>query len=54
MRHFRPVVEARINQFREKEGNVLFGGAMQKDWDETLAIPDNLGGRLAEPSRPQT
>jgi NADH dehydrogenase (ubiquinone) flavoprotein 1 len=49
MRHFRPEVEARINQYREREGKVLFGGALQKDWDENLAIPDNMGGRLEEP-----
>ncbi len=46
MRHFRPEVEARIEAFRQSEGNVAFGGMLTRDVDDTLAVPDNLGVRL--------
>ena len=50
MRHFRPEVEARIDTFRASHGGVMFGGRMIHDADPTLAIPDNLGANLVEPS----
>ncbi|KAJ7856653.1 hypothetical protein B0H14DRAFT_2752327 [Mycena olivaceomarginata] len=46
MRHFRPEVEARIDAFRLKHGNVAFGGRLSSEVDDTLAVPDNLGVRL--------
>ncbi|KAJ7653309.1 hypothetical protein DFH06DRAFT_1093636 [Mycena polygramma] len=46
MRHFRPEVEARIDAFRLKHGNVAFGGTLASEVDDTLAVPDNLGVRL--------
>ena len=51
MRHFRPEVEKRIAEFRAKHGPVLFGGRLKSETDQhpTLALPDNLGGHLAEP-----
>jgi NADH dehydrogenase (ubiquinone) flavoprotein 1 len=48
MRHFRPEVERRIDEFRAREGGVMFGGRMVKDADPTLALPDNLGANLKE------
>ena len=57
MRHFRPEVEKRIEEFRAREGGVLFGGHLARDVDPALAIPDNLGGQLPEvesPSASQT
>jgi NADH dehydrogenase (ubiquinone) flavoprotein 1 len=46
MRHFRPEVERRIEEFRKINGAVGFGGHLASKVDETLAIPDNLGLRL--------
>jgi NADH dehydrogenase (ubiquinone) flavoprotein 1 len=54
MRHFRPEVEKRIEDFRAREGGVLFGGRLAREVDPTLAIPDNLGGHLPEVSAPGT
>ena len=51
MRHFRPEVEKRIEAFRATNGPVLFGGRLKSQVDDTLAIPDNLGGNLVEPPR---
>ena len=51
MRHFRPRVEERVREFREKEGKVLFGGRMAAEADPTLALPDNLGANLPEEVR---
>ena len=51
MRHFRPRVEERVREFREKEGKVLFGGRMAAEADLTLALPDNLGANLPEEVR---
>lgn len=48
MRHFRPVVEERIANFRADNGPVAFGGQLVKELDNTLAIPDNLGAHLSE------
>jgi NADH dehydrogenase (ubiquinone) flavoprotein 1 len=48
MRHFRPEVEARINNFRVENGPVLFGGRLLSQVDPTHAIPDNLGSNLKE------
>ena len=48
MRHFRPEVERRIAEFREKNGPVLFGGRLLSQVDDTLAIPDNMGGNLVD------
>lgn len=50
MRHFRPEVEARIANFRAQQGAVGFGGHLASAADDTLALPDNLGLRLPEPS----
>jgi NADH dehydrogenase (ubiquinone) flavoprotein 1 len=52
MRHFRPEVEKRIEEFRAREGGVLFGGRLARDVDPALAIPDNLGGQLPEVGSP--
>lgn len=52
MRHFRPLVEQRIADFRAANGPVAFGGKMVRDFDEKLAIPDNLGARLPEVGAP--
>lgn len=53
MRHFRPEVERRIDEFRAAHGPVLFGGRMlDADTDPTLAIPDNLGQHLPEVGAP--
>ncbi len=49
MRHFRPEVEKRIDDYRAKYGPVLFGGQLKSDVDPTLAVPDNLGVNLVEP-----
>ncbi|KAH6907496.1 NADH-ubiquinone oxidoreductase 51 kDa subunit [Coprinopsis sp. MPI-PUGE-AT-0042] len=46
MRHFRPEVERRIEEYRKLNGAVGFGGPLASQVDETLAIPDNLGLRL--------
>ena len=48
MRHFRPEVERRIDEFRAKNGPVLFGGRLLSQTDDTLAIPDNMGGSLVD------
>jgi len=51
MRHFRPEVERRITEFRKLNGPVMFGGKLLSSvQDKTLALPDNLGGNLVEPS----
>jgi NADH dehydrogenase (ubiquinone) flavoprotein 1 len=52
MRHFRPEVERRIEEFRAREGGVMFGGRLIRDVDPDLAIPDNLGGQLPEVASP--
>lgn len=52
MRHFRPLVEERIEQFRAANGPVLFGGRLKSQVDESLAIPDNLGANLKEVAAP--
>lgn len=50
MRHFRPEVEARIEQYRAANGGVGFGGHLSSEIaDARYAIPDNLGLRLPEP-----
>ena len=51
MRHFRPEVEKRIEAFRATNGPVLFGGRLKSQLDDTLAVPDNMGGNLPEPPR---
>lgn len=51
MRHFRPEVEKRIEAFRAANGSVLFGGRLKSQLDDTLAVPDNMGGNLPEPPR---
>jgi NADH dehydrogenase (ubiquinone) flavoprotein 1 len=48
MRHFRPEVERRIEEFRKANGPVLFGGKLGSEVDPSLAMPDNLGGNLKE------
>ena len=52
MRHFRPLVERRIADFRAANGAVAFGGKFVRDLDDTLAVPDNLGARLPEVQPP--
>lgn len=42
LRHFRPEIEARIAQFQEKNGGVLFGGRLAKDVRPDLALPPNI------------
>lgn len=52
MRHFRPEVERRIDEYRAQNGPVLFGGRLKSELgDETLAVPDNLGGYVVEEPR---
>ncbi|GLB40646.1 putative core subunit of the mitochondrial membrane respiratory chain NADH dehydrogenase (Complex I) that is believed to belong to the minimal assembly required for catalysis [Lyophyllum shimeji] len=48
MRHFRPLVEDRIAQYRAANGPVAFGGRLVKEMNDDIAIPDNLGARLPE------
>ncbi|KAK4052520.1 NADH dehydrogenase [ubiquinone] flavoprotein 1, mitochondrial [Microbotryomycetes sp. JL221] len=50
LRHFRPEVEARIAQYAEKHGQVLFGGHHRSSIDPSLAVPPNLGTSLPFPS----
>jgi NADH dehydrogenase (ubiquinone) flavoprotein 1 len=46
-----PEVERRITEFRKLNGPVMFGGKLLSGVeDKTLALPDNLGGNLVEPS----
>lgn len=52
MRHFRPLVEQRIADFRAANGGVAFGGKLVRDLDDDLAVPDNLGARLPEVGAP--
>ena len=52
MRHFRPEVERRISEFRAANGAVGFGGQLASEADDTLALPDNLGLRLADVAPP--
>lgn len=53
MRHFRPEVERRIDEFRAANGKVLFGGRMlDSQTDPTLAFPDNMGQHLPEVGAP--
>jgi NADH dehydrogenase (ubiquinone) flavoprotein 1 len=42
-------MEARIADFRAKNGDVLFGGKLVKDVDMRFAVPDNLGGDAKRP-----
>ena len=53
MRHFRPEVEARIEQYRAEHGPVLFGGKLKSETDKEpgLALPDSLGAHLVEEPR---
>ena len=54
MRHFRPEVEKRIEEYRRVNGGVMFGGRLVKDVEERLALPDNMGANLPEvQSQPQ-
>ncbi|BGO98855.1 NADH dehydrogenase [ubiquinone] flavoprotein 1, mitochondrial [Rhodotorula toruloides] len=43
LRHFRPEVEKRIHDFKQREGQVLFGGHLLKDQNPDIALPDNIG-----------
>ena len=53
MRHFRPEVERRIDQFRATNGKVMFGGRMlDSQTDPTLALPDSMGQYLPEVGTP--
>lgn len=42
LRHFRPEIEKRIAEFREKNGEVLYGGKLAKDLKPGLAMPPNF------------
>jgi len=53
MRHFRPLVEERIRNFRAEHGGVAFGGMLTSEVDDSLAVPDNLGVRLPVDDRPR-
>ena len=50
MRHFRPEVEKRIEEFKRLNGAVGFGGHLASAADETLAVPDNWGLRINDES----
>lgn len=54
MRHFRPLVEERIQEFRQVNGPVMFGGRLASSVDLGLAVPDNLGANLGEVAPPPT
>ena len=54
MRHFRPEVEKRIEEFRRANGTVAFGGRLASEIDDTLAVPDNLGARLPPLEQPMS
>jgi NADH dehydrogenase (ubiquinone) flavoprotein 1 len=45
-----PEVERRITESRRLNGRVMFGGKKVSGIDQTLALPDNLGWDLKEPS----
>ncbi|GAA5994653.1 NADH-quinone oxidoreductase subunit NuoF [Rhodotorula paludigena] len=47
LRNFRPEVEARIHEYQQKNGQVLFGGLLRKDTNPSLALPDNMGISLS-------
>ncbi|KAM0750101.1 NADH-ubiquinone oxidoreductase 51 kDa subunit, mitochondrial [Meredithblackwellia eburnea MCA 4105] len=49
LRHFRPDVEKRIQEYQQKNGQVLFGGHHRNDIDPTLAVPGNIGLSLPNP-----
>ena len=42
-----------MQEFKETQGPILFGGQLVSELDDTLAIPDNLGGRLVDAVPPQ-
>ncbi|KAL9934097.1 hypothetical protein V8E36_007179 [Tilletia maclaganii] len=42
LRHFRPEVERRMQEYQEKNGPVLFGGKLAREQDPSLALPPNL------------
>ena len=50
LRHFRPEIEQRIQQFTAQHGQALVGGHLRKDIDPSLAIPDNIGLSLPNPT----
>lgn len=56
MRHFRPVVEARLATYAREQGGVMFGGHLKADidkrGDQRLAVPDNLGRFLPDIGAP--
>ncbi|KAG5641073.1 NADH-ubiquinone oxidoreductase 51 kDa subunit, mitochondrial precursor [Asterophora parasitica] len=52
MRHFRPLVEQRIADYRALNGPVAFGGQSVRDINDEFAVPDNLGARLPEVGAP--
>jgi hypothetical protein len=53
MRHFRPEVERRIDEFRAANGKVLFGGRMlDSQTDPGLAVLDSMGQHLPEVGAP--
>ncbi|KAI5481859.1 hypothetical protein MNV49_000136 [Pseudohyphozyma bogoriensis] len=49
LRHFRPEVEARIQEYQQKNGQVLFGGHHRSEVQGNIAIPDNIGVSLPNP-----
>ncbi|GAA6061883.1 hypothetical protein JCM10212_000524 [Sporobolomyces blumeae] len=51
LRHFRPEVEARVAEYQQRNGGVLFGGHHRADVNPELAVPDNMGISLPYPSR---
>jgi NADH dehydrogenase (ubiquinone) flavoprotein 1 len=48
MRHFRPEVERRIEEYNRINGEVGFGGVLGRELDEELGVPENLGLRGPE------
>jgi len=52
LRHFRPEVEARVADYKAKNGDVLFGGQLENSALATgYALPDNLGTLTGGASR---
>ena len=42
LRHYRPTVEARMEEFQAKSGAVMYGGELASDLQPGLARPSNM------------
>ncbi len=50
LRHFRPLLEERMDEYAAKHGQVLYGGHLARDADPSLALPSNVASP-GEPAR---